>query len=211
MLEHYLRPRMEPLFFHPLAKLVGRTKAAPTLITLFSLALGIAVIPFMLFRLPLAAVGMLWLSGLADVVDGSLARLSNRTTPFGTILDIVSDRIVEFSVVLALFLIDPNRAFVCLMMLGSILVCVTSFLVCGIVSEKTGQKSFYYNPGLIERAEAFIFFTLMILFPKAFYFWGWTFVFFVFLTALLHIGYSTVTDLARLRGWSISQPRSRAE
>ncbi len=187
MLEHYLRPRMEPLFFHPLAKLVGRTKAAPSLVTLFSLACGIAIIPCMLFRFPAAAIGMLWLSGLADVIDGSLARLSNQTTPFGTILDIVSDRIVEFSVVLALFLIDPDRALVCLMMLGSILVCVTSFLVCGIIYEKNGAKSFYYSPGLMERAEAFIFFTLMILFPKAFPFWGWAFVFLVFLTALFHI------------------------
>ena len=201
MIEQHLRPQLDRLFFAPAAKLLAKTKVTPTAVTLFSLACGLAVIPLMHFRQPLASVIALWLSGLGDVIDGGLARLTNRITPLGAILDIVSDRIVEFSVVLALFLVDPERALVCIMMLGSILICVTTFLVASAAFKNDGPKSFHYSPGLMERAEAFIFFTLMILFPSSFYFFAWAFVALVCLTASIRFkNYSTVTDLARLRG-----------
>jgi hypothetical protein len=74
-----------------------------------------------------------------------------------------------------------------LLMLGSILICVTSFLVVGIFLENTSQKSFYYSPGLIERAEAFLFFVLMILFSKAFSILAVIFSILVFLTAALRL------------------------
>ena len=53
-------------------------------------------------------------------------------------------------------------------MLGSILLCVTSFLVVGIFSENSSKKGFYYSPGLIERLEAFIFFICMLVLPMYF-------------------------------------------
>lgn len=46
----------------------------------------------------------------------------------GTILDIIFDRIVEFAIIFGLFTVDPvHRAGIALFMLGSILICVTSF------------------------------------------------------------------------------------
>jgi len=76
---------------------------------------------------------------------------------------------VEFAVILGLFFVDANeRALPSLVMLGSILLCITTFLVVGIFVENQSVKSFFYSPGLIERAEAFIFFSIMILFPSTF-------------------------------------------
>ncbi|MDE4955268.1 CDP-alcohol phosphatidyltransferase, partial [Francisella tularensis subsp. holarctica] len=57
-------------------------------------------------------------------------------------------------------------AWVGLLMMMSIIVCISSFLLVGIFSQKESSKIFYYSPGLIERAETFIFFILMILFPN---------------------------------------------
>lgn len=98
------------------------------------------------------------------------------------------DRIVEFSAVLALYLFDPqHRATLTILMLGSILLCITSFLVVGIFSNNTSQKSFYYSPGIMERAEAFLFFIVMTLFPDYFNFLAAVFCFLVCLTALIRL------------------------
>ena len=39
-------------------------------------------------------------------------------------------------------------------------------LTVGALSEKKGVKSFYYQAGVVERSEGFIFFSLMILIPS---------------------------------------------
>lgn len=47
-----------------------------------------------------------------------------------------------------------------------ILMSMTIFLTVGALSEKKGVKSFYYQAGVVERSEGFIFFSLMILIPS---------------------------------------------
>ena len=74
-------------------------------------------------------------------------------------LDISSDRLVEFAIVFGLLIIDPStRAIPAALMLGSILVCVTTFLIVGMFTDNHTQKSFFYDVGLMERAEAFFVF-----------------------------------------------------
>jgi archaetidylinositol phosphate synthase len=43
---------------------------------------------------------------------------------------------------------------------------MTVFLTVGALSEKHSEKSFYYQPGLAERTEGFIFFSLMMIMQK---------------------------------------------
>ena len=69
-------------------------------------------------------------------------------------------------------------------MLGSMLVCVTSFLVVGIFVENHTEKGFHYSVGLIERAESFLFFILMIVFPEWFGVLSLLFIILVFYTAI---------------------------
>lgn len=109
---------------------------------------------------------MLLLSGYFDILDGSVARLQGSSSSFGTILDILSDRFVESFIIIAIFINQLDIAWVGLLMMMSIIVCISSFLLVGIFSQKESSKSFYYSPGLIERAETFIFFIVMILFPN---------------------------------------------
>ena len=65
--------------------------------------------------------------------------------------------------------------------------CITAFLVVGIFSAKEGEKSFYYSPGLVERAEAFLFFIAMMLLPNYFNQLAYSFILLVFITALFHL------------------------
>lgn len=168
MIEAILRPTFQKKCVDPVAKAVVKG-VTPNVITFFAVVSGISIIPALVFdAVPLACI-LLLISGYLDVLDGTVARLKSKTTPVGTMLDIIGDRIVEFSVILGLYLVDPiDRGLVSLCMLGAILVCVTSFLVVGIFTPNTSQKSFHYSPGIIERFEAFVFFCAMILFPGAF-------------------------------------------
>jgi CDP-diacylglycerol--glycerol-3-phosphate 3-phosphatidyltransferase len=77
------------------ARLLARTPVTPNTITWigFVLAVGGAV---------LIAVGQLLAAGLVvliaaffDILDGALARLTNRATPFGAVLDSTLDRLSE--------------------------------------------------------------------------------------------------------------------
>ena len=53
-------------------------------------------------------------------------------------------------------------------MFTATLLCITSFLVAAIFTENHTQKGFHYSKGIIERAEAFLFFGFMILLPSHF-------------------------------------------
>ncbi|WP_440616949.1 CDP-alcohol phosphatidyltransferase family protein [Cysteiniphilum sp. 6C5] len=165
MIESSLRPLFQRVFIQPLMHMGVRHLPANA-ITIASLITGFISACFLSAEFNFMAVLLLLVSGYLDILDGSVARIQNNSTHFGTVLDIISDRLVESFIVIALFMRDPNLAFICLLMMMSMLVCVSSFLLVGIFSEKQSEKSFYYSPGLMERAEAFIFFIAMIIFNQ---------------------------------------------
>jgi phosphatidylglycerophosphate synthase len=146
------------------------------------------ICPLLVFGWSKWALTALLFSGFLDTIDGSLARHTQRASSQGAALDICCDRLVEFSIVLGLYLVDPvTRGFDTLLMLGSVLLCVTTFLVAGIFSEQSSYKSFYYSPGLIERTEAFILFFAMIAWPSQFYWLAPLFTLLVMLTAAIRL------------------------
>ncbi len=188
MIEPTLRKTYQKFCIDPLLSLKTLRKLHPLLLTFLACAAGISVLPLLAFDLPIYALLLLILSGFLDTLDGSLARQEGKTSNVGAAMDIVSDRIVEFAVILGLFFVDPaSRALPCLLMVGSALICITSFLVVGIFTQNNSEKSFHYSPGLIERAEAFIFFAVMIIFPAAFMSLSILFSSLVMLTALIRM------------------------
>ena len=187
MLEQIIRSSYQRYFVDGIAKHLPQ-KIHPTQITLIGACLGLGVIPALVWQQPLYAVFILLISGYCDTLDGTIARMRCLSSALGSALDIVSDRIVESAVILGLFLVNPNqRGLICLIMLISILICVTSFLVVGIFTPNQSEKSFHYSNGLIERAEAFLFFILMILMPHYFEILAYVFSFLTFVTALIRM------------------------
>lgn len=133
--------------------------------TFIALLLGLSASFTLYFGYNILAVILLWLSGLMDAVDGTIAR-KTKSTPFGTLIDIVFDRIVEISIIIVSALKYPGCRFSMVILLSSIILSMTVFLTVGALSEKHSEKSFYYQPGLAERTEGFIFFSLMMLMQK---------------------------------------------
>ncbi|MFN7097964.1 MAG: CDP-alcohol phosphatidyltransferase family protein [Gammaproteobacteria bacterium] len=187
MLETRYREYYQRWLINPMLKLLSNWLSA-TRVTVMAGLVGFLVMPLLWFHLCGYATLCLLLSGYLDTLDGSLARVQQMATPHGAVLDIVTDRFVEIMVIIGLWGVAPDhRSLLCLLMLASILMCVTSFLVVGIFTQNEGAKSFYYSPGLIERAEAFIFFILLIWLPHQFVLIASIFSALVLLTAISRI------------------------
>ncbi|WP_416147949.1 CDP-alcohol phosphatidyltransferase family protein [Salipaludibacillus sp. HK11] len=134
-------------------------------VTWVAFIIGVTSGIFIYIEQPILALIVLWVSGFLDAVDGTMAR-QTKTTPFGTVLDVSFDRLVEISVILGLAFRYPESMWVLLILSVSIIYAMTIFLTVGAVTEKNGMKSFYYQPGLAERTEGFILFSLMIILPN---------------------------------------------
>lgn len=168
MLDSYYRKSFQKLAVDPAVSLLLDTQVKPNSVSVLSILMGICYLPLMASHEPFLALAFLVISGYLDVLDGSLARAKGLSSEQGAALDICGDRLVEFTTVLGLFLYDPARAQLTLLLLGSFYLCVTTFLVTGIFEKNTSQKSFHYSPGLIERTETFIYFAVVTLFPALF-------------------------------------------
>ncbi len=165
MLDTRARKHFDGLF-DKLAKRLLRLGLRPSHIPVFALGAGLCSAAALYFELPIVAALLLWLSGLADAVDGSMARMAKTSSLAGAMFDIVSDRIVELGVLWALALRHPQSLYAMLGLCSAILISMTVFLTTGMLAKPRGKKSFTYQAGLMERTEGFIAFTAMMLLQK---------------------------------------------
>ena len=165
MLDTHARKYVNPIIELG-AKFLLKLNLTPNNVTILALLIGVSTSIFLYFDMQISAVILLWVSGYLDAVDGAMARKSNSSSSFGTLLDIVSDRIVEVSIVLVLGLKFIDVRYNLIILTVCILMSMTIFLTVGALSEKKGVKSFYYQAGVAERSEGFIFLSLMILIPS---------------------------------------------
>ncbi|PTX64719.1 phosphatidylglycerophosphate synthase [Melghirimyces profundicolus] len=164
MLDTHGRKWVQP-WIERIARWFLRWGLSANQVTWLAFGIGLPVGWFIVWDHPVMAVFLLWISGILDAVDGTMARQEQRTTPWGTLLDLTFDRLVELSVIVGLAFRWPDARLVLLLLTASIVFSITVFLTVGALSEKKGIKSFYYQAGLAERTEGFLLFSLMILFP----------------------------------------------
>jgi archaetidylinositol phosphate synthase len=113
-----------------------------------------------------AGLAALWISAVLDALDGTIARDHERPTVFGGVLDLSSDRWVEAAALLGAVWQRPFLSFAALLVVASWYVNITVFLAVGAAS-KSGEKLIEYPPGVLERAEAFVFITILVLIGRA--------------------------------------------
>jgi len=187
MLETYCRKHFQYWCIDKLAVRVA-LHWHPVTITIVGLVWGVLAGVAAGLALNVLAIILLLASGYCDMLDGTIARIRNQSTDIGSVLDIMSDRVVEVSMVIGLCAINPAmRGFYGALMLSSMFLCVTAFLVVGIFVKNTGKKGFFYSVGLVERAEAFGFFIAMLIWPQWFVELATAYVVLVSLTAVLHV------------------------
>lgn len=146
-----------------LANLANRLHLNPDQVTLMSFGVGLAAGGSMAMGHEMIGLGLLWLSGLLDVVDGQLARLTDSSSKSGAFLDMILDRMVEAAFVAGMVIATPNLALPVIGFLIMVIFNFSTFLSAGALFVNTGIKSMHYDDGLVERTETFLLFTLGVL------------------------------------------------
>lgn len=163
MLDTHARKHFDAVF-DKIGRRLLAWKLRPNQVTVLAMIVGLCAGGILYIGHPGWAVALLWLSGLLDAVDGSMARQSGKVSLQGTLLDLVGDRLVELGIFWALGLRHPESLLAMLALVSAVLMSMTVFLTTGMLAANTGKKSFYYQAGLMERTEGFIASSAMMLF-----------------------------------------------
>ncbi|HMM20698.1 MAG TPA: CDP-alcohol phosphatidyltransferase family protein [Selenomonadales bacterium] len=165
MLDTHVRKYCQP-WLSRLAQGLVPLGLRPNTVTLLALAAGLGGAFALYQQLPVLALTLLWLSGLADVLDGTVARLTGESSPFGAFMDLIFDRVVEMCYILAIVIPAPEFAVPAVYLLCSIIFSFSIFLASGALIGKRSEKAFYYQAGLAERTETFLIFSGIMVFPE---------------------------------------------
>jgi archaetidylinositol phosphate synthase len=185
MLDTNARKYIQPVL-DAIAKACQRIGISANTLTMIGMLVGVAAAGLVAAKFFFAGFIALWLSGLIDAADGTLARLS-KPSPLGAILDITFDRVVEIAMIAALAISFPGARFELLILAGTIAIAMSLFLSIAAAVANTSIKSFHYAPGLGERTEAFICFSLMILDHTRLTLWTWVFIGVIVFTMLQRV------------------------
>ncbi|KFI21360.1 CDP-alcohol phosphatidyltransferase family protein [Nitrosococcus oceani] len=86
----------------PVVHLLARSRLSPNQVSIAGFILALMAMAILLADYPLAA-GVIFLLGSSfDILDGALARLDKKTTPFGAFLDSTLDRMGEGAILMAI-------------------------------------------------------------------------------------------------------------
>jgi archaetidylinositol phosphate synthase len=188
MLETYLRAPIQRVAVDPIAK---RLSLSPSVLTICAMALGLIGMGMLFFKAIFLGLFFFSVAGFFDILDGSVARMHQKTSAMGTVLDLTLDRVVEVAMVFSLYFLGEGRDLYCLMMLASMYICVASFFSVTLFDSQRKssphKKSFAYSPGLVERAETFAFFFLMVLFESQFKLLAFAYTALTLLTACIRL------------------------
>jgi len=148
----------------PLVRLLAKTRLTPNTITIIGFLLSVGAAVLVAFGYLFAAGWVVLVAGLCDMLDGALARLTNRVTRFGAVLDSTLDRLAEAAILLGLLVVFAREQ----MVMGSLLVglaLITSFTVSYLRSraEALGLDG---SVGVFTRAERVIVLALGLLLSR---------------------------------------------
>jgi CDP-diacylglycerol--glycerol-3-phosphate 3-phosphatidyltransferase len=94
----------------PVIRLLARTSITPNLLTWFGLTLAVGAAVFITTGHFLVAGLVVLLAGFFDLLDGALARRTERVTRFGAVLDATLDRLSEGALLLGIVVLYTREA-----------------------------------------------------------------------------------------------------
>jgi CDP-diacylglycerol--glycerol-3-phosphate 3-phosphatidyltransferase len=152
---------------NPLVRILSKSGMTPNALTFINLALSI-VAAYVIATNHLILGGVLVLvSGLFDLLDGALARLTKQTTKFGAVLDSTVDRISEAATLCGLLIWYVPQEGASLKIVLIFVVLIGSFLVSYIRARAEGL-GWQCQVGLFTRAERVIVLAIGLLVNQIF-------------------------------------------
>jgi CDP-diacylglycerol--glycerol-3-phosphate 3-phosphatidyltransferase len=142
-------------------RVLARTPVTPNALSWsgFILALGAAAL--IVTGYPLAAGIVMLVAGFCDILDGALARRTQKVTPFGAVLDATLDRLSEAVIllaILAVYALQPSLTGV--LLVGAAL--ISSQLV-SYVRARAEAQGLECKVGIFTRAERVVVLALGLL------------------------------------------------
>lgn len=151
--------------FNLIGKIFIKLNISPNTITFLAFIIGIGSAIALSFSNTILALILLWISGLFDVLDGTVARAMGKSSKLGAYLDLIFDRIVESGIIIGFYFFLPEHTIAYLIFFAGAMFNFTTFMLAGNLFDNKSKKSMHYDSGLIERTETFITFALMMIFP----------------------------------------------
>ncbi|MBI4286020.1 MAG: CDP-alcohol phosphatidyltransferase family protein [Chloroflexi bacterium] len=159
-----LRKELGNYFTLPLVRLLARTPVTPNGLTWAGFALTVGAAALVGTGRLFASGWVVLFAGLFDMLDGELARRTNRTTTFGGVLDSTLDRLSEGVLLLGLLIFYAGeRSTAGVVLAGAVL--LGSFLVSYIRARAEGA-GLSLQEGWFTRAERVIVLALGLLLSR---------------------------------------------
>jgi len=144
-------------------------------ITLMGFFIGLLAVYFISIKFYFLGLVLIIINRFFDGLDGAVAR-KNGITSLGGYLDITCDFIFYSAVIFGFALAEPNQnSLAAIFLLFSFVGTGTSFLAFAVIEKKQnlfpserGEKTFYYNRGLVEGIETITFYIIVCFFPEHF-------------------------------------------
>ena len=145
----------------PAVRLLARTGITPNMITWLGALIAIGAGVLIAMEHPFVAGFVVLAGGFLDIIDGALARSTNRATRFGAILDSTLDRVGEAVVLLGLIILYTRQQSIAGVTVVGV-VWLMSLLVSYIRARAEGM-GVECEVGLFTRAERVILLVLGLL------------------------------------------------
>lgn len=155
----------------PVVNLLSRTPITPNTITWAGFFLSLTAATLIITNNLIAAGITVLIAGFFDILDGALARLTNQTTRFGTILDSILDRVSEAALllgILALFLLSPESSLFFKLIpkqwsIGLVNLALLASLLVSYIRARAETQGLECQVGIFTRNERMITLTLGLL------------------------------------------------
>lgn len=151
-------------FSQPIARALAKTGISPTTLTWlgFFIALGGGVLVG--FGYPFIAGWVVLVGATFDMLDGALARLTNRVTRFGAVLDSVLDRLAEVAVLLGILVSYAQSGSLAGIMLTGL--AIPGSLLVSYLRARAEAINLDCKVGIFTRTERVVIISLGLLFAR---------------------------------------------
>ncbi|HET9494441.1 MAG TPA: CDP-alcohol phosphatidyltransferase family protein [Chloroflexia bacterium] len=146
------------------AQVFASTPVTPNMLTIFGFLLNVVVAILLATGNLIAGGIMIIVAGLFDMLDGALAKITNRTSDFGAFLDSVVDRYSEATVLFGLLLYyyqQPNQEGLIEIVL--IYVILVGSMMISYARARAGALNIRNEIGLMARPERVILLAIGLL------------------------------------------------
>jgi CDP-diacylglycerol--glycerol-3-phosphate 3-phosphatidyltransferase len=161
-----LRKVVSAFFADPIVRILAKTPLTPNMLTFFSFLLAAGAVVLIITDNLIAAGFMVLFGSAFDMLDGALARYTDRATRFGAVFDSTLDRTSEGIILIAiLYLYAEEGSLSGILLVG---VVILSSMLVSYIRARAEATGISCTVGLFTRPERIILLSLGLLINQLF-------------------------------------------